>query len=149
MAVKEVNPVPPEVVGNAVPDKPIAKVPLLVIGEPVIDKNEGTVAPTLVTVPTLIEPPKLVAVPLIVIEELVRAAFEIPLSVPPNVRLPDVVTVPVKVKPLTVPVPLTLVTVPTPDKVAQEVSVPLVVRYLPELDVWLGARALKAALAVV
>ena len=35
-----------------------------------------------------------------------------PLSVPPSVRLPDVVTVPVSVIPLTVPVPPTLVTVP-------------------------------------
>ena len=34
------------------------------------------------------------------------------LNVPPRVKLPDVVTVPVKVKPLTVPVPLTEVTVP-------------------------------------
>ena len=33
-------------------------------------------------------------------------------NVPPRVRLPDVVTVPVRVRPLTVPVPLTLVTVP-------------------------------------
>lgn len=34
------------------------------------------------------------------------------LSVPPNVKLPDDVTVPVRVKPLTVPVPATEVTVP-------------------------------------
>ena len=33
------------------PDKLIANVPLVVIGEPVIDKNAGTVAATLVTVP--------------------------------------------------------------------------------------------------
>ena len=38
----------------------------------------------------------------------------IPLSVPPSVRLPDVVTVPVKVMPLTVPAPDTCVTVPLP-----------------------------------
>jgi len=37
-----------------------------------------------------------------------------PLSVPPRVRLPAVVTVPVNVMPLTVPVPPTLVTVPAP-----------------------------------
>ena len=36
-----------------------------------------------------------------------------PLRVPPSVKLPDVVTVPVSVMPLTVPVPPTLVTVPT------------------------------------
>ena len=34
--------------------------------------------------------------------------------VPPRVKLPDVVTVPVRVNPLTVPVPPTLVTVPLP-----------------------------------
>ena len=33
-------------------------------------------------------------------------------NVPPKVRLPEVVTVPVNVKPLTVPVPPTEVTVP-------------------------------------
>ena len=37
-----------------------------------------------------------------------------PPKVPPNVRLPKVVTVPVSVSPLTVPVPETLVTVPVP-----------------------------------
>lgn len=35
-------------------------------------------------------------------------------SVPPSVKLPELVTVPVSVKPLTVPVPLTEVTVPPP-----------------------------------
>ena len=34
------------------------------------------------------------------------------LNVPPSVKLPDEVTVPVKVNPLTVPVPATEVTVP-------------------------------------
>ncbi len=37
---------------------------------------------------------------------------DVKLKVPPNVKLPDVVTVPVRVNPLTVPVPLTPVTVP-------------------------------------
>jgi len=36
-----------------------------------------------------------------------------PPKVPPNVRFPEEVTVPVSVTPLTVPVPPTLVTVPT------------------------------------
>jgi hypothetical protein len=36
-------------------------------------------------------------------------------KVPPRVRFPLVVTVPVKVRPLTVPVPPTLVTVPPKD----------------------------------
>jgi hypothetical protein len=49
--VNDVSPVPPLVVGKAEPDKLIAKVPLVVIGEPVIDKNAGTVAATLETVP--------------------------------------------------------------------------------------------------
>ncbi len=49
--VNDVKPVPPLVVGNAVPDSVIAKVPLVVIGLPDIDKNEGTEAATLVTVP--------------------------------------------------------------------------------------------------
>ncbi len=35
-------------------------------------------------------------------------------NVPPNVKLPEVVTVPVSVNPLTVPVPATEVTVPEP-----------------------------------
>ena len=37
-----------------------------------------------------------------------------PLSVPPSIKLPEPVTVPVRVKPETVPVPLTLVTEPPP-----------------------------------
>ena len=49
--MNDVKPVPPEVVGNAVPDKLIANVPLVVMGEPAIDKNDGTLAATLVTVP--------------------------------------------------------------------------------------------------
>jgi hypothetical protein len=46
-------------------------------------------------------------------------------KVPPKVRLPVVVTVPVRVRPLTVPVPLTLVTEPLPLllKVVQSVLV--------------------------
>ena len=48
-----------------------------------------------------------------------------PLKVPPNVKLPVLVTVPVRVMPLTVPVPLTEVTVPLPLllKVVQSVDV--------------------------
>ena len=40
-------------------------------------------------------------------------------SVPPKVKLPVLVTVPVRVKPLTVPVPLTDVTVPVPGAEAE------------------------------
>jgi hypothetical protein len=49
-----IRPVPPLVTGKAVPDKETAKFPLVVIGDPVTDKNVGTVMPTEVTVP---EPP--------------------------------------------------------------------------------------------
>jgi hypothetical protein len=49
-----------------------------------------------------------------VTEELVKAELAILDKVPPNVKSPDVVTVPDKDKPLTVPVPPTLVTVPVP-----------------------------------
>ena len=51
MAVKDVKPVPPDVVGSAVPDKPIANVPDVVIGLPEIDRNDGTDAATDVTEP--------------------------------------------------------------------------------------------------
>ena len=49
--VEVVLPVPPFKTGKAVPDNVIARVPLLVIGEPLIDKKAGTVAATEVTVP--------------------------------------------------------------------------------------------------
>jgi hypothetical protein len=49
--VDVVAPVPPLATGNAVPDRLIANVPLVVIGEPEIDKNAGTVAATDVTLP--------------------------------------------------------------------------------------------------
>jgi hypothetical protein len=51
-----VNPVPPFATGSAVPDKEMARVPDVVIGEPDTDKNVGTVAATEVT-----EPPPLPA----------------------------------------------------------------------------------------
>jgi len=74
---------------------------------------------------TVIEPPKLTDDPLIVIEEFVSALLATPLNVPPKVRLPEVVTLPVRVNPLTVPVPLTEVTEPDPLplKVFQSVDV--------------------------
>ena len=43
-----------------------------------------------------------------------------PLKVPPSVKLPAVVTVPVRVIPLTVPVPATLVTLPDEVKTSQD-----------------------------
>ena len=48
---KDVIPVPPLATGNAVPDSVIANVPLVVIGDPLTDRNDGTVAATLVTDP--------------------------------------------------------------------------------------------------
>lgn len=65
-----------------------------------------------VTVPTETDPPSEMAEPLIVMDEFVSWLLPMPDSVPPSVRLPDDVTVPVSVMPLTVPVPLTDVTVP-------------------------------------
>ena len=43
--------VPPLATGSAVPEKAMASVPVVVIGEPVTLKNAGTLAATLVTVP--------------------------------------------------------------------------------------------------
>jgi hypothetical protein len=43
--------VPPLATGIAVPEKAMASVPVVVIGDPVTLKNAGTVAATLVTVP--------------------------------------------------------------------------------------------------
>ena len=45
-------PVPPEVVGSAVPERVSASVPEDVIGDPAIERKLGTVAATEVTVPT-------------------------------------------------------------------------------------------------
>jgi hypothetical protein len=49
--VEVVTPVPPLSTGKAVPLYEIANVPDVVMGDPVTDKNEGTVAATEVTVP--------------------------------------------------------------------------------------------------
>ena len=46
---------------------------------------------------------------------------------PPRVKFPVLVTVPVKVKPLTVPVPLTEVTVPTLTEPPNDVATPFIV----------------------
>jgi hypothetical protein len=51
--VEVVLPVPPFKTGKAVPDRVIARVPLLVIGEPLTLKNAGTEAATEVTVPVV------------------------------------------------------------------------------------------------
>ena len=63
--------------------------------------------------PSETAPPPDMPVPAVTVtEELVNAALAMPLKVPPKVKLPDVVTEPVRDKPLTVPVPATEVTVP-------------------------------------
>ena len=72
-------------------------------------------------------PPKEMEVEPIVKELLVNAELAMPLKVPPKVRLPELVTVPVKVKPLTVPAPETDVTVPTLIDPPRLVEVPLMV----------------------
>ena len=61
---------------------------------------------------TVTDPPRLTKLPLIVMLLLVNCEFAIPPRVPPKVKLPVLVTVPVRVMPFTVPVPLTDVTVP-------------------------------------
>ena len=47
----DVAPVPPLATGSAVPESVTASVPLVVIGEPATDKNDGTVIATDETVP--------------------------------------------------------------------------------------------------
>jgi hypothetical protein len=56
-SVYVVWPVPPLATGSAVPDSEIASVPDVVIGEPVTDRNDGTVAATLVTEPEPVPTP--------------------------------------------------------------------------------------------
>ena len=56
-SVYVVWPVPPLATGSAVPDSEIASVPEVVIGEPVTDRNDGTVAATLVTEPEPVPTP--------------------------------------------------------------------------------------------
>ena len=51
--VVEVDPVPPFAVGRAVPERVTANVPVVVIGEPDTDRNEGTDIATEVTEPPL------------------------------------------------------------------------------------------------
>ena len=50
-------PVPPLTTGSAVPDRDTASVPDVVIGEPVTDRNDGTVNATLVTEPEPVPTP--------------------------------------------------------------------------------------------
>ena len=67
---------------------------------------------------------------------------ETPDSVPPSVKLPVVVTVPVSVMPLTVPVPPTDVTVPTNASVALIVIVPaplVMLTFVPAVSVALAS----------
>jgi hypothetical protein len=142
----------------------IVNVPLVVIGLPDTVIPVPAVAATLVTVPTETDPPRAVLVPLIVMVEFVRLVLPILESVllAPEIVLLVKVCVPVSVAtvlsidivPLVVigppvkPVPVaTLVTVPN-GFTDHELSVPLVVKYLPVLPVWLGARALNPSLAV-
>ena len=62
----------------------------------------------------LVAPREILVVPMVK-ELFVNAALAMLLNVPPKVKLPELVTVPVKVKPLTLPAPETEVTVPPPD----------------------------------
>ena len=78
-------------------------------------------------------PPRLTDVEPTVIELLVKAELATLLKVPPNVRFPLVVTVPVKVSPFTVPVPPTLVTVPTVGVCQVGAEFPLEVNTCPDV----------------
>lgn len=67
------------------------------------------------------------------------------LSDPPSVKLPEVVTVPVRVNPLTVPVPPTDVTVPVPGAAMEvQVGTPPVT-----VNTWLVVPILSLASVVV
>ncbi|UOF80688.1 ribonuclease E [Caudoviricetes sp.] len=74
-----------------------------------------------------------------------------PDSVPPKVRLPEVVTLPVRVMPLTVPVPPTEVTVPVPptEMYSTSVSPTFTASTLPEFVAKLGKMFVRAAAAVL
>ena len=76
-SVAFVAPVPPFKTGKAVPDNETANVPLDVIGEPVTDKNVGTVIATDVTVPPPEDAIVMVPVPLVIVipEPAVNVAF--------------------------------------------------------------------------
>ena len=117
-----------------------ARVPFVIIGDPLTEiKPPVNDCATLVTVPApagvdhVPSPRQKVNADALVPEfKLVTGRLPVtcvarltPLKVPPNVKLPVLVTVPVRVMPLTVPVPLTEVTVPLPLllKVVQSVDV--------------------------
>jgi len=69
--------VPPFAVGRAVPLSVIAKVPVVVMGEPAKLKNAGTLAATLVTVPV---PPTVVHVGASVVPALVKTCPTVPFA---------------------------------------------------------------------
>ena len=113
---------PPEV-----PATVNARVPLVIIGDPLTEiKPPVKDCATLVTVPAPagvdhVPSPRQKVNADALVPELKFVTGKLPvtcvarltlLKVPPNVKLPLLVTVPVKVMPLTVPVPETLVTVP-------------------------------------
>ena len=106
-------PVPPLAIGR-IPDTLVVRLAKVVEVVPVPPLAIGKVPVTFVAKLTKVVdvvpvPPLAIGnVPLTCVVRLT------PLSVPPRVRLPAVVTVPVSVMPLTVPVPPTLVTVPAP-----------------------------------
>tara|TARA_R110002126_G_scaffold77034_1_gene192261 strand:- start:67 stop:858 length:792 start_codon:yes stop_codon:yes gene_type:complete len=146
---KTTAPVPVEVV-PPVPPLATARVPAKVIVPPEVTGPPEVVSPvvppetsTLVTVPpeagvldTQLVPSEvsiLPEVPAAVTPVPPLATGRVPVtpearfissSVPPRVKLPELVTVPVKVRPLTVPAPLTLVTVPAPPADTYSKAVP-------------------------
>lgn len=125
---KEVIPVPPFATGSAVPLKVIAKVPLVVTGEPVTERKAGTVAATLVTVPVpapvaamVIEPLPLVTlmpVPAVIVALVRVLPVLLPMSNCPSVKVvwpvPPLVTASVDERPAAVPVMLLSVSASVP-----------------------------------
>ncbi len=108
--------VTPEFVTVTAPVAPLTEIPV----PATFDVTPAFVRVT--ELPKATAPPPDIPVPAVTVtEELVKAELATLDKVPPNVKLPDVVTVPDRDKPLTVPVPLTLVTDPVP-AAAQEPS---------------------------
>ena len=114
MPVEVVTPVPPFATGKVpvtpvVKGKPVALVKVTDCGVPKIGvTNVGDVDSTVLPVPVEVVTP----VPPLATGR-VPVTWEVkltPESVPPSVRFPVLVTVPLSVMPLTVPVPPTLVT---------------------------------------
>jgi hypothetical protein len=153
VVVRAVKPAPPLAETVTAPVAPLIDMPVpatmlvtpafVIVTAPVAPLTDMPVPATFDVTPafvSVIELPKATAPPpdipvpaVTVTEELVNAALATPDNVPPNVKLPDEVTVPVRVIPLTVPVPATDVTVPEVAGAVLDQVVPLEVSTLPDV----------------